>query len=221
MQIQTFFMITCEIFLHTVRCQCLCCGSRQRATLYHSQPPVGCCPCFSHAAIMFSLPTMDRSPSAGVSARPGFWELTAAWDTKRSPTRHANTKSPHKHPGPKRHSLSEQSRTRFHSFGSNIMNMNNPLASTSAGCTILCSIQAFKMSTQRQKDKLRNKSNNTVWANNGFRHQWSKTKLKELVLDTSQCTSLRYTSVLCKATWFSWSVMSLNECKAKCEKQCS
>lgn len=172
MQIQTFFMITCEICLHTVRYQCFWCGSRQRATLYHSQPPVGCCPWFSHAATMFSLPTMDRSPSAGLSARPGVCEPTAARDTKRNPSRHTNTKNPHKHPSPKWHSLSEQSHTHFHSFSSNnIMNMNNPLALTSAGYTILCSIQALKMSTQRQKDKLRSKSNATVWANNGFRHQ--------------------------------------------------
>lgn len=46
------------------------------------------------------------------------------------------------------------------------MNMNDPLAQTLAGCAILRCVQALKMSTQRQKGKLRNKSDNTVWACN-------------------------------------------------------
>lgn len=55
--------------------------------------------------------------------------------------------------------MHEQSCARFHSFPSTSdMNMNNPLAQTYACCAILCCIQALKMSTQRQKGKLRNKS---------------------------------------------------------------
>lgn len=77
------------------------------------------------------------------------WRLHEWRDTKRNPSRHTNTKNPHKHPSPKWHSVSEQSHTHFRSFSSNnIMNMNNPLVLTSAGYTILCSIQAVKMSTQ-------------------------------------------------------------------------
>lgn len=41
-------------------------GGRQRAALYHSQPPVGFCPCLSHArhSRRVRLSTRDRSPSA-------------------------------------------------------------------------------------------------------------------------------------------------------------
>lgn len=50
----------------------------------------------------------------------------------------------------------KQSLAGFQSFSStNIMNMNNPLALTLPACAILFSIQALKMSRQRQKGKLR------------------------------------------------------------------
>lgn len=97
--------------------------------------------------------------------------LTAAWYIKKHPARHINTKintnTLHPHPS-KKHTICKQSRARFHSFSSTIMNMNmnNPLAQTLAGCAIMCYIQTLKMSTQRQKGKLRNKSDNTVWACN-------------------------------------------------------
>lgn len=43
-------------------------GSRQRAALYHSQPPVGVCrPHTSHFHHV-STTTMDRGPSAGLGA---------------------------------------------------------------------------------------------------------------------------------------------------------
>lgn len=96
---------------------------------------------------------------------------TAAWNTKQHPTRRINTKinanAVYAYPSKnKTHTIRKQGCARFHSFTGTIMNMNNPLAQSLAGCAILCYIQSLKMSTQRQKGKLRNKSDNTVWACN-------------------------------------------------------
>ena len=56
-------------------CELLQWGSRQRAALYHSQPPVGFCPWLRHTphSHHVSLSTMDRSPSAGLGAGPSLW----------------------------------------------------------------------------------------------------------------------------------------------------
>lgn len=64
---------------HGQRNPCLCellqWGSRQRAALYHSQPPVGFCPWLSHTTHSQSVSpsTVDRSPSAGLRAGPSLW----------------------------------------------------------------------------------------------------------------------------------------------------
>lgn len=56
-------------------CELLQWGSRQRAALYHSQPPVGFCPWLRHTphSHRVSLSTMDRGPSAGLGAGPSLW----------------------------------------------------------------------------------------------------------------------------------------------------
>lgn len=95
--------------------------------------------------------------------------LTAAWNTKKHPTRHINTKinANTLYPYPSKNTpYANRAVHVFTAFSGTIMNMNNPLAQTLAGCAILCYIQSLKMSTQRQKGKLRNKSDNTVWACN-------------------------------------------------------
>lgn len=153
-------------------CELLQWGSRQRAALYHSQPPVGFCPWLRHTphSHHVSLSTMDRSPSAGLGAGPSLWARLQHDTQRRIPpgrttqrlTQIAPISTP-PHPKKTQNTIREQSCARFHSFSSaTIMNMNNPLAQTWPSCAILFCIQALKMSTQRQKGKLRNKSDNKM-----------------------------------------------------------
>lgn len=155
-------------------CEPIWWASTQRAALYHSQPPVGFCPwpVTSHIPAMLACLqwTGAHQLDSALALASVIWLL---YDTQSKIPLDRLTQGLTQIPPTltqlkkKKKPICEQSHTRFHSFSStNIMNMNNPLAQILASCTIRCCVQAFKMSTQRQKGKLRNKSNNTVWASN-------------------------------------------------------
>lgn len=153
-------MITSEkksFINHCQRNQCFCellqWGNRERAALYHSRPPVGFCHWLSHTphSHHVSVSTMDRSPSAGLSAGLSLKGQLPHDTQSRIPPGTLTQRWTQIPPTEKIHTTQEQSRARFHRFSStNIMNMNDPLAQTLAGCAILCCVQALKMSSQTE-----------------------------------------------------------------------
>lgn len=92
-----------------------------------------------------------------------------AWHTKKNPAWHNNTEVDTNTPQPLKQKNTPYVNKAAQVFFSrtNIMNMNNTLEQTLPDCAILFCLPTLKMSTRRQKGKLKNKSDNKMGA-----HDW-------------------------------------------------